>query len=108
MGMTSPLPTDRLKAAVERRSYYSPSDGQVLSVKLKAAHNDAADFAARLLELEPWADKAREVFEELEWQEHDSTIGDSPTAWFCSYCNKEKSRGHAPDCKLKELLNDIF
>ena len=88
--MTSLIPIDRLKAAVDR----------VIREDFRGGDNaeDAHDFAARLLELEPWAEKAREALRKVEWAAF--------SGGYCPSCLGIESNGHAPDCALAELLRE--
>ncbi len=91
------IPTGRLRKAVEFAGvgigyYYANT-----SVEAK----NAADFAAELLILQPWAEKARKVLEDFEG-----------LMAVCYYCKEErnfetdKKIPHAPDCAIAALLKD--
>ncbi len=94
------IPKDRLLAAVEE---FAETDGKEETrmdhPAIFEAMEDRADFAAELLVLQPWAEKAREVLEDVEW----SSSPGSTTTW-CRICGGDQRKGHREDCAIAELL----
>lgn len=98
------IPTERLKAAValwEQVYGENPSgvkEGELDTENLVVQNSD---FAERLIILEPWAEKAREVLRKTQF-----IFDEFAKVEICSSCGDFRRNGHAPDCALAELLRE--
>ncbi len=109
--MTSPIEPERLRTAVEDVEHWT--DQPLLTSGFVGRHiQDKAHFAARLIELEPWAEKAREMLKKNCFI-YRTRINGWGHETICSECLKvtynnwnEEPEGHAPDCALAELLKE--
>ncbi len=95
--MTPQIPKERLKATVER--VRARKARIIKRPNYFGDMQNAADCATRLLELEPWAEKARVVLRMAQWG----------TEYLCPLCSGPKdvfNKEHAPDCAIAELLQE--
>ncbi len=95
------IPNDRLFAAKagETWCYLDCAYEDLTPEELK---ENSADFAARLLKLQPWAEKARKVLREIEWNCYNPDDSD----YGCPSCEMYKHAGHAPSCAIAALLQE--
>lgn len=95
------IPADRLRKAVDEWKNYKKGIDPEKRYGPKPAIGIAADFAARLLVLEPLWRKAREVLRETQFK-FDEFAG----VVVCSSCGNFRRNGCAPDCAIAELLRE--
>ncbi len=67
--------------------------------EVRKLRDDPHDFAVRLIELEPSAEKAKEVFMKHQYKNNFKK-------WLCIDCKSEKGKPCAPDCAIAELLRE--
>lgn len=120
----TPIPDERLKATIDEWEKYKKCIDPEKQYGPKPDIGVSAEFAKRLLVLEPWAEKAREVLREVEWGDRIECpylvvgrgcfccSGVHPDDWKelvedVGYANLEKfTKGHTPDCALAKLLRE--
>ena len=90
------LDEHRLQKAVKE---LGPSNSNNAVEFFVRCQRERADFAARLLVLEPWAEKAMKVLEKNQYKNNFKR-------WLCIECRNEKGKPCAPDCAIAELLRD--